>query len=129
MVECLRAYPWPGNITELKSECMAMAQFSRDGHVVMDCLPIHLRLAPDVFNHGEQITSDTLLGEAERIFIFKALSSQGGDVEKVASVLGLSAEEVIKRCRALGLDTMDFQPQAGLAGPRVPGQTNLPEVD
>jgi DNA-binding NtrC family response regulator len=129
VIECLRAYPWPGNITELKSECGSMAQFSRDGHVVMDCLPIHLRLAPDVFNHGEQITSDTLLGEAERTFIFKALAAHSGDIEKVAALLGLSPEEVIKRCRAMSLDTMDFQPQAGLTQPRTPGQTNLPEED
>lgn len=129
VVECLRAYPWPGNITELKSECASMAQFSRNGHVVMDCLPIHLRLAPDVFNHGEMATSDTLLGEAERCFIFKALSAQNGDIEKVAPVLGLSAEEVIKKCRALGLDTMDFQPTTGLAMPVSPGNTNLPDED
>ena len=129
VIECLRAYPWPGNITELKNECNSMAQFSRDGHVVMDSLPIHLRLAPDVFNHGEQITHDTLLGEAERCFIFKSLSTQGGDIEKVGALLGLSPEEVIKRCRALALDSMDFQPQAGLALPRTPGQTNLPEED
>ena len=129
VIECLRAYPWPGNITELKRACAAMAQFSRDGHVVMDCLPIHLRLAPDVFNHGEQVTLDTLLGEAERCFIFKTLSSCKGDIEKIAPILGISPEEVIKRCRTLGLDTMDFQPQAGLAMPRTPGRTNLPDED
>ncbi|MDR2455590.1 MAG: sigma 54-interacting transcriptional regulator [Deltaproteobacteria bacterium] len=129
VVECLRAYPWPGNITELKSACATMAQFSRDGHVVMDCLPIHLRLAPDVFGHGEQVTLDTLLGEAERCFVFKTLSCQKGDIEKVAPILGISPEEVIKKCRALGLDTMDFQPQASMTQPRTPGRTNLPDDD
>jgi DNA-binding NtrC family response regulator len=129
VVECLRAYPWPGNITELKTECKSMARFSRNGHVVMDCLPVHLRLAPDVFGHGGQITGDTLLGEAERCFVFKALAAQCGDVEKAASVLGIGAGEVIQRCRFLGLDALDFQPESDLVRPRVPGQTNLPSDD
>ncbi|MDR2443691.1 MAG: sigma 54-interacting transcriptional regulator [Deltaproteobacteria bacterium] len=129
VVECLRAYPWPGNITELKNECQNMAQFTRNGHVVLDCLPLHLRLAPDVFNHGEQITSDTLLGEAERCFLLKALSTHGGDIEKAAEVLSLSAEDIIKKCRAFGLDTMDFQPQTSPFPPRSPGQTNIPNED
>ncbi|MDR0356720.1 MAG: sigma 54-interacting transcriptional regulator, partial [Deltaproteobacteria bacterium] len=81
VVECLRAYPWPGNITELKSECQSMVHFARHGHVVMDSLPVHLRLAPDVFNHGDGVTGDTLLGEAERCFLIKALASSNGEVE------------------------------------------------
>jgi DNA-binding NtrC family response regulator len=130
VVECLRAYPWLGNINELRNECRAMAQFSRNGHVIMDCLPVHLRLAPEVFNHGENVTSDTLLGEAERIFLLKALAVNRGDVEIAGKVLGLSPEVVIKKTRIYGLDPMDFQndmyqpPQ-----PKLPGQTSLPNED
>jgi DNA-binding NtrC family response regulator len=130
VVESLRAYPWPGNITELKSECQAMVHFARNGHVVLDSLPVHLRLAPDVFNHGDNVTSDTLLGEAERCYIIKALASSNGDIETSAGILGLHPEVLIKKIRAFGLDPLDYQAQ----NPRpmlgmIPGQTNLPEND
>jgi DNA-binding NtrC family response regulator len=131
VIECLRAYPWPGNITELKTECQTMASFCRNGHVVMDCLPVHIRLAPDVFNHGDDVTGDTLLGEAERCYIFKALSVSNGDTETAASILGVPPEIIIRKIRGYGLDPLDFQFQ--YSGPmlsRVPGQTNLPgDVD
>ncbi|MDR1109192.1 MAG: sigma 54-interacting transcriptional regulator [Deltaproteobacteria bacterium] len=129
VVECLRAYPWPGNITELKTECQTMAHFSRNGHVVLDCLPVHLRLAPDVFNHGDDVTGDTLLGEAERCYLIKALSSCNGDIEAASSMLGLSPETLIKKVRSYGLDPMDFQAQySGPSLSRIPGQTNLPSA-
>jgi DNA-binding NtrC family response regulator len=130
VVECLRAYPWPGNITELKGECQSMVHFARRGHVVLDSLPVHLRLAPDVFNHGDNVTGDTLLGEAERCYIIKALSSSDGDIETSASLLAVNPEDIIRKIRALGLDPLDYQKQyAGPAMNRIPGQTNLPDND
>ncbi|MDR2367917.1 MAG: sigma 54-interacting transcriptional regulator [Deltaproteobacteria bacterium] len=128
VVECLRAYPWPGNIRELKTECQAMAGFSRDGHVVMDCLPVHIRLAPDVFNHGDNVTGDTLLGEAERCYIMKSLSVCNGDTEAAAALLGLNPEVMIRKTRVYGVDPMDFQGRyEGPTLSRIPGQTNLPD--
>jgi DNA-binding NtrC family response regulator len=130
VVECLRAYPWPGNINELMNECQLMASFSRNGHVVMDCLPIHLRLAPDVFNHGDNVTGDTLLGEAERCYLNKALSASSGDIETASAILGLNPETTIRKIRSYGVDPMDFQlhynrPMLS----RIPGQTKLPNDD
>ncbi|MDR1871808.1 MAG: sigma 54-interacting transcriptional regulator [Deltaproteobacteria bacterium] len=107
-LECLRAYPWPGNISELRSECALLAHLTRNGYVHMDALPIHLRLATEVFTQGE-VPLDSLLGEAERRILVKALASQEGDVELVAEVLNISPEDVILKSRAYGLDPMDFQ--------------------
>jgi DNA-binding NtrC family response regulator len=130
VVECLRAYPWPGNIKELMTECQTMASFSRNGHVVMDCLPVHIRLAGDVFNHGDNIYGDTLLGEAERCYIIKSLSVCNGDTEAASNILGLSPEDMIKKTRSYGLDPLDFQVQyTGPTLSRIPGQTNIPNED
>ncbi|MDR1656700.1 MAG: sigma 54-interacting transcriptional regulator [Deltaproteobacteria bacterium] len=129
VVECLRAYPWPGNITELKSECQKMAQFSRNGHVVLDSLPIYLRLAPDAFSHGQLITGDTLLGEAERCFISKTLATHNGDIEKVGQVLSLNPEDVIKKCRSFGLEPMDFQPDNSQFHFMTPSGTSIPSEE
>ncbi|MDR2460420.1 MAG: sigma 54-interacting transcriptional regulator [Deltaproteobacteria bacterium] len=127
-MECLRAYPWPGNISELKAECAIMARFSRSGHIVMDILPLHLRLAPEVFHHSD-VSHDSLLAEAERIFLSKSLSCHGGDVETASSVLELPPEEFIIKCRAYGLDPMDYQGEPLNILPRGPGQTSLPGVE
>ncbi|MDR3203526.1 MAG: sigma 54-interacting transcriptional regulator, partial [Deltaproteobacteria bacterium] len=129
VVECLKAYPWPGNITEFQNACQTMAQFSRDGYVVLDCLPVHLRLAPEAFNHGDSITGDTLLGEAERCFITKTLSIHKGDIEYSGRVLGLSPEVLIRKIRIYGLDPMDFQVTSSDQIDRGPGQTSLPEFE
>jgi DNA-binding NtrC family response regulator len=127
-LECLRAYPWPGNLSELRTECSLLAHFSRNGHVSMEILPAHLRLAPEVFSRGE-IEADSVLGEAERFFLSRALSIKSGDVEAAASVLSISPEEVIIKSRAYGLDPMDFQEGPGPGTGRSPGQTNLPSSE
>jgi DNA-binding NtrC family response regulator len=127
-MECLRAYPWPGNISELKAEAAILAHFSRSGHIVMDNLPAHLRLAPDVFNHGD-VAPDSLIAEAERFYLSKALSCHRGDVETASGVLDLTPEDFIMKCRAYGLDPMDYQGEPANALPRGPGQTSLPSGD
>jgi DNA-binding NtrC family response regulator len=127
-MECLRAYPWPGNLSELKAEAAILARFSQSGHIVMDVLPLHLRLAPEVFKHGE-VTEDSLLSEAESVYLSKSLSCHQGDVETASAVLELSPEEFIIKCRAYGVDPMDFQGEPFAAVQRGPGQTNLPGED
>ncbi|MDR2302618.1 MAG: sigma 54-interacting transcriptional regulator [Deltaproteobacteria bacterium] len=127
VIECLRAYPWPGNIKELMTECQSMSSFSRNGYVVLDCLPIHIRLAAEVFNHGDNVTGDTLLGEAERCYVIKALSVANGDTETASNILGLSPETMIRKIRIYGLDPLDYQIQySGPTLSRIPGQTNFP---
>ncbi|MDR1578104.1 MAG: sigma 54-interacting transcriptional regulator [Deltaproteobacteria bacterium] len=118
VVACLRAYPWPGNISELRSECVLLAHLTKNGHVTMDALPVHLRLASEVFGQGD-IPQDSPLGEAERYILIKTLVSQAGDVEMVAEVLNIAPEEVIIKARAYGLDPMDYQ----LAAKGGPGKT------
>ncbi|MDR2339826.1 MAG: sigma 54-interacting transcriptional regulator [Deltaproteobacteria bacterium] len=124
-MECLRAYPWPGNLSELRSEAAILANFSRSGHIVMDILPVHLRLAPDVFKYGE-VPQDSLLAEAERFYLIKAMSCHHGDVEAASEVLGLSPEDFIMKSRGYGINPMDYQGESVAVGPRGPGQTSLP---
>jgi DNA-binding NtrC family response regulator len=127
-MECLRSYPWPGNLSELKAEAAILARFSQNGHIVMDVLPLHLRLAPEVFKHGE-VSEDSLLAEAESVYLSKSLSCHMGDVETASAVLELSPEEFIIKCRAYGVDPMDYQGEPYSGGQRGPGQTNLPIED
>ncbi|MDR1545976.1 MAG: sigma 54-interacting transcriptional regulator [Deltaproteobacteria bacterium] len=124
--ECLRAYPWPGNLNELKNLAASLAQFSHGGQVVVDSLPVHIRLAPEVFNH-EEVPSDSLLAEAERRFASKALAAHAGDVEGACAALGLPPDEFIKKIRHYGLDPLDFQESVAPALTMTPGNTSLPD--
>ncbi|MDR3154683.1 MAG: sigma 54-interacting transcriptional regulator [Deltaproteobacteria bacterium] len=127
-MECLRAYPWPGNLSELKAEAAILAHFSQSGHIVMDNLPVHLRLAPEVFKMRE-VAPDSLQAEAEGVYLSKALSCHQGNVETASSVLELSPEEFILKCRAFGIDPMDYQGDPYPTAQRGPGQTTLPAED
>ncbi len=98
-LECLRAYPWPGNVGELKNVCERQVMFSNGSAILLDDLPMDLRLSGEVFRTapGERIP-DTVM-EAEKIYIRRALSRTDGDRGKAALVLGLSETEFERRMR------------------------------
>ncbi|MCL2029232.1 MAG: sigma 54-interacting transcriptional regulator, partial [Deltaproteobacteria bacterium] len=123
-LECLRAYRWPGNITELRLEAGLMVLFNRNGRVTMEDLPAHLRLACDCFM-GSEITVPPLIGEAERHQIMAGMSRFQGDLEQVASLLGRRPEYLIKKMRALRVDPINYQVLSAPSLPKEPSQTAL----
>jgi DNA-binding NtrC family response regulator len=123
-LECLRAYPWPGNIAELRNECAILANFTKNGRVTMDTLPPHLRLAVEAFAQTET-DPESLLGEAERYLLMKTLACQAGDIELAGLVLNITPEDVIMKSRAYGLDPLDFQ-SLSPSLPLRPGPVPLP---
>ena len=125
-LECLRAYSWPGNLTELNMEAWLMLLFNRNGRVTLDDLPLHLRLAPESFM-GREITVPPLVGEAERHQLQAAMSRCQGDLELVAELLAQRPEYVIQKMRALKVDPINYQnPGVFQHLPKGPGQTVMP---
>jgi two-component system NtrC family response regulator len=109
VVECLRAYSWPGNLTELKLEAGLMLIFNQGGRVTLEDLPAHLRLAAEAFTGDPDETPPPLILEAERRQLAAALSRCQGDLERVADLLGRPPEDVIVKMRKLGLDPINYQ--------------------
>jgi DNA-binding NtrC family response regulator len=129
-MECLRAYSWPGNLTELKMEAGLMVLFNRNGRVVLEDLPAHLRLSSDSFM-GQDATVSALIGEAERHQLVAAMSRCQGELEQVADLLAQRPEYIIQKMRALKVDPINYQSQGGYQNlpqshPKGPGQTAVP---
>jgi DNA-binding NtrC family response regulator len=108
VLECLRAYTWPGNMTELKMEAGLMVLFNRNGRVTLEDLPAHLRLAGDCFMSDEPAVPP-LIGEAERRQLMAAMSRSQGDLEQAAALLGQRPEYTIRKMRALRVDPINYQ--------------------
>ena len=123
--ECLRAYNWPGNITELKMVAGLLVLFSRGGRVTLEDLPSYLRMAPDTFM-GDDEQPPALIVEAERHQLVAAMARTEGNLEAVADMLGQRPENIILKMRALGLDPIDYQMAVAINPPKNPGQTSVP---
>ena len=93
---CLRAYPWPGNVGELKNLISQLAMFATRDRIVLDDLPLDIRLAGEVFQtpEGERIP-DTLM-EAEKILARRALVRANGSIVRAAEILGLGEDQLDK---------------------------------
>ena len=125
-LECLRAYQWPGNITELKLEAGLMLLFNRNGRVTLEDLPAHLRLAGECFAGGDPAASP-LIWEAERHQLAAAMSRCQGELEQVAALLDQRPEYVIQKMRALKVDPINYQSQCVPSClPKGPGHTAMP---
>jgi len=109
-LECLRAYNWPGNFTELRMMANLLVLFSRNGRVAMEDLPAHLRMAPDTFIGDEGALPPPLIHEAERYQLIAAMARCEGDLEEVAALLNQRPEHIIMKMRALNLDPINYQP-------------------
>jgi len=125
-LECLRAYHWPGNLTELKMEAGLMVLFNRNGRVALEDLPAHLRLATESFI-SQDVTVPALIGEAERHQLIAAMARCQGELERVAELLDQRPEYIIQKMRALKVDPINYQnPGYYQHLPKGPGQTAVP---
>ena len=98
--ECLQAYPWPGNVGELKNVVDRMVMFARGDRINIDDLPPDLRLAPEVFRIMDEDAISETMAEVEKIYIRRALARLDNNVEAAAEMLGISQaslEEMIQR--------------------------------
>ncbi|MBF0528624.1 MAG: sigma 54-interacting transcriptional regulator [Deltaproteobacteria bacterium] len=97
---CLQAYPWPGNIGELKNICDMLVMFARSKRIVVDDLPLELRLSPQAFKSFDGEPESQNLAEVERTLVHRALARSAGNADLTAEILGLprtQVEDLIRR--------------------------------
>ncbi|UQZ88760.1 hypothetical protein C4J81_05895 [Deltaproteobacteria bacterium Smac51] len=126
VLECLRAYRWPGNMAELRQEAALMVLFSRNGRVTLEDLPDYLRMAASSQTIDDDEHVPPIVREAERFQMIRAMARCGGDLEAVAAVLGRRPEDVILKMRSFGIDPIDYQAPVITSQPKSPSQTALP---
>ena len=114
----IHSFHWPGNVRELKNAVERAVIMSRGSTIsAADITPRHLRPTPDGVG-SLTIQVGASMADARRQLLLKSFASTGGDVERTATMLGISQGEV----RAELGTIMQGEP----ATPRVNGRDGAP---
>jgi DNA-binding NtrC family response regulator len=95
----LAAYDWPGNVRELRNALERAAALAAADHIEADQV-----LPPDAARAGETATpapgdAPMTLEQLERRHILRVLEEAGGNRERAAAVLGISARTLYRKLR------------------------------
>jgi DNA-binding NtrC family response regulator len=97
-VEALQAYPWPGNIRELRNVLERALLLQTSG--VLERRDLRFETA---LSTGAPPPTDLTLSELERLHVQRVLAEEGGHVERAARRLGISRSSLYLKVRRLGL--------------------------
>jgi transcriptional regulator with AAA-type ATPase domain len=117
--ELLRAYPWPGNLSELYAALVSARAAAGAGPIDAGHLPGALRLSQRLADEparelDQPLPLDRLLEEAERRLIQLALRRAKGKKRHAAELLGVPRPRLWRRMIALGLAEPGAEPLAEL---------------
>ncbi|MFM5820817.1 dihydroxyacetone kinase operon transcriptional regulator DhaR [Aeromonas sanarellii] len=108
-LDCLLAYPWPGNLGELRSAIEYALLHSSEALIPPQALPVAIR-------HGHQPAVDAVVGpplltlaELERQAILRSAHASKGQVSLMARQLGISRTTLWRRLKLLDMDPADYQ--------------------
>ena len=108
-LDCLLAYPWPGNLGELRSAIEYALLHSSEALIPPQALPVAIR-------HGHQPAADAVMGpplltlaELERQAILRSAHASKGQVSLMARQLGISRTTLWRRLKLLDMDPADYQ--------------------
>lgn len=103
-------YPWPGNVRELEHAIEYAMNMIPDGTdtITPEHIPDHILLAVNgpaapAAPKGEAPTMESVMEEAGRRFLRKALSSNEWNISQTAKALGLTRQNLQHRMRRLGV--------------------------
>ncbi len=115
----LTAYPWPGNIRELRNAMERAAIFSTAGLVKVDDLPAEIRELP-VADHpcsaagwtpgtDFQSAKEETLRRFEHRYLTELLREHHGNVSQTAKAAGIYRQNLQKKLRQLDIDPRDYR--------------------
>ena len=91
-LKILTAYPWPGNLRELKSVINKAAILADSEIIMANALPSHLSLNKEV-----QYRSPRTLKDIEKEHIINVLEETGGNQSKASEILGINRKTLYKK--------------------------------
>ena len=94
-LEILTAYPWPGNLRELKSVINKAAILTDSEIIRPHALPSHLALNKEVRRRPSRTLKDI-----EKEHIIKVLEETGGNQSKASEILGINRKTLYKKIHA-----------------------------
>jgi DNA-binding NtrC family response regulator len=103
VLEALRAYPFPGNVRELRNLAETLFGLADGGGVGLLSLPFEVLLA-GASSGAEPLRLEAALREFERQFLLRTLRHLDGDRLHAAVQLGLEPAALEERLQVLGID-------------------------
>jgi transcriptional activator for dhaKLM operon len=107
-LDCLLAYPWPGNLGELRSAIEYALLHCSEAQIPPRALPAAIR-------HGHCLLADEVVGqplltlaELEHQAILRAARASKGQVSQMARQLGISRTTLWRRLKLLDIDPADY---------------------
>jgi DNA-binding NtrC family response regulator len=97
----IAAHPWPGNVRELRNAILRAYVMSDGSAIEADRLPLD-HSAPAAPQSFITVRAGTPLADVERRHILATLALFGGQKEKTAEALGISAKTLYNRLREYG---------------------------
>ena len=102
-LDCFMAYPWPGNVREMKSALEYAFTVSDKDTIDVDHLPPQM-LAEGPSAIGQRQLPEGLPMESQRQQLIDALKATGGNQTRAARLLGINRVTVWNRMRKYGID-------------------------
>lgn len=105
----LIAYPWPGNVRQLKNAIENMVVLAGDGEkLTVNDLPPEVYRPPGAGGQGAEGGMEHLAGisieEAEKELIRNTLKMIGGNREQAATILGIGQRTLYRKIKEYGLE-------------------------
>ena len=104
--QALMAYPWPGNIRELRNTLERACLLSDSRSIGVDHLFDQPVAATEPQSTGGNLRD--YLNEREREFIVRALDTSQWQIQACADTLGISRKTLWEKMRRLGIDKEDI---------------------
>jgi DNA-binding NtrC family response regulator len=108
--QALSVYPFPGNVRELAHAVRHAAILSRGGPIGLEHLPDDIVKVATATSRGQHLVAPltTVIKQAEREHLLKALAVAGGKRARAAELLGISRKNLWEKLRAHGISDSDL---------------------
>jgi len=107
-IDCLAAYPWPGDIDELRDLIQEAAAVAEGPQIKVADLPLvfHQAIQPiaGAVNAFKPVEMDQFLSQVESRLIRETLAASKGNKAQAARWLGMSRARLLRRIQYLGLE-------------------------
>jgi len=104
-IDCLRQYPFPGNIRELANLVEQLVVLTQKRHIGVEDLPAHVR-QPEInigrLTESEDMNLSRAVQRLEKIMIIRALKSCGTQ-RKAARLLGIDQSTLARKAKRYGI--------------------------
>ena len=100
----LLAYPWPGNVRQLRNAIENMVVLAADDELALDDVPPEIHRPPDDLGAARlgQLAGISI-EEAEKELIRNTLRMVGGNREQAANILGIGERTLYRKIKEYGL--------------------------